>query len=434
MGTVQQNSEQNKEDVADADYQRSLELLRQGGPDLKPVYVPLVLLISLLLIFFLLAVAVHTRNTIFGEPTEPPTVPWGIRGTFRWRTPIKHGHIFCVVEPKVTPADFKLPREGICDAIVYCCLALDFKGIQFENGSDVVPKFGKLVTQTRSWKSSPTGMFGIVGRRGDTPKLRNLPGALSFEALVEVMVTWVKNHHLNGLFMDLDNSVNGYYHSVMRLFHRRLHASGRWLMQIFDFNDAGRKFSAGAYTKSAMGPVVRTTHGFMRDYIDHAVCPMPYQSHDEAFWNVKATIEEYASVNFASFGSEYLEDTMLTISLRGYYYRLNNSAQSTDESPASRMQDVSYGTLCRLKNKSGVVRNRSGISDCLVVKRGKEWYSIIGPGSTQVYKLFKSFLALIVYDLHFDDYAGACGKPYPLLENAKRKVKNYAEFKEFQLT
>ncbi|CAN8029152.1 unnamed protein product [Ixodes persulcatus] len=434
MGSLKRISERNEEDAVDSDSQRSLELHTQGDPGFKPVYVPLVLLLSMLATFLVLAAAVYIRDAVFGEPTEPPTLPWGVRGPFKSRTSIRHGHIFCVVEPSVTPTDFKLPPEGICDAIVYCCLVLNFKGIHFENGSDVVQRFDNLVALTSSWKSSPTGFFGIVGRRADTPKLRNLPGALSREALLDLMVSWVKNHQLNGLFMDLDNSANGYYYKVMRLFYRKLRATGRWLIQIFDFNDANRKFSAGAYTKSAMGPVVRSSHDSLKEYVDNAVCPMPYRSHDEIIWNVYDTMDEYASVNFASFGSEYLEDTMLTMSFKGYHYRLNNSAQFEDESPASRVGDLSYGTLCQLRNESGVKWKISNISDCLVVQKGAEWYSTIGPDATEVYKLFKSFLALIVYDLHFDDYAGICGTPYPLLQDARSKVKKFSDTKEFQIS
>lgn len=419
-----------------SEYEDFMAPLRQAPPGYKIVYVPLSLVIGLLVAFLGYSIFVSVRDT-FGEPSNHSfTVPWGEQGQKNPRPPIAHGDLWCVLDTSAVPASFQPPKQGVCDALVFCCIQLTYLGFSLE-GNGLGPdgqRLKGLVELVAGWRSLKAKIFGIAGRRSDTPKMRNLPGALPREVLVDRMASWVREQRLDGVLMNYDNSANNYYGTVMHLLHRRLHRDGRWLIQIFDYNDADRSFSAGAFAKRRMEPVVRKGHDYMDDYTHQAYCPVPYDGPDDSTWSLKSMVDEYGHMNNASFGHDYFRDTMLTMSLAGYHYRLDDPKRYLDGSPATRMSVVSYETVCLQQKLLGVTVHSSNLSDCLVVRQDRDWYSIVGPDSYKRYQLMGSFLSLIVYDIHLDDHMGKCGRPFPLLRAAKEKLKMYSKSKAYTIT
>lgn len=333
------------------------------------------------------------------------------------------------------PEEFEYPESGVCDAFVYCCLGLNATGVHL-GAEDYRDRFAKLqlaANTTRPARArsalSRVKTLAVVGRRNSTPPLLKTLGAVGKRELVRGIVSWTTKNGLSGLLMNYDNDLSGDYYRVVRSLHRRLLVHGLWLLQLFDDNDDGKKFSAGAFVQHGMDPVVWMGHGHLEDQVHQLVCPAQFASDRDAAWSFNSGLFEYRVLNKASYGHDYLDRTMVTAAFRGYHYKVSKKGRD-----ATRVGPVAYSSICIQQSKPEAIFETSNVTDCLVVRRGKHWYSSLGPESTRVFNLAAKSLGLLAIHAEQDDHVGLCGDRFPLLKAARDAIGQHAKSSPLTLT
>ncbi|KAH7961882.1 hypothetical protein HPB52_013098 [Rhipicephalus sanguineus] len=386
------------------------------------VFVPAVAIISGLALLLLYILGAAISNAIF-RIDDSSGVPdqWSARG--KARSPIVSGELWCTFDSRQLPETFEYPASGVCDAFVYCCLRLNETGIYIDQGSPMrhLARLVRAANATgRQGRAPLVKAMAIVGRRDGTPTLLKTQASVGKEELVTRIVNWVVSSGLKGIVMNYDNDLTGDYYDVVRSLYTRLHARSLWLLQVFDYNNEADKFSAGAFVRHHMAPVVRMGHAYLEDDVSELACPAQYRSGGHAIWSFDNELSEYAVFNKASFGRDCLDRTMVTASFRGYHYKV----QGRD---VKRVGTTSYGSLCVEQSELNAVSTYSNATDCLEVRRGSHWFSMLGPNSTRLFQRAAQTLGLIAFHAEQDDHEGRCGRKFPLLKAAKAQLRGHAK-------
>ncbi|KAH6939330.1 hypothetical protein HPB50_017267 [Hyalomma asiaticum] len=391
------------------------------------VFVPAVAIISGLILLLLYILGVAIRNALFGveDSGGGKSDPMTARG--KARSPITNGELWCTFDSRVMPETFEYPGSGVCDAFVYCCLRLNETGIHVEEGAPARHLAQLLraakATRLRGRAALSRGKaMAIVGRRDSTPALLRTQASVSKEELLERIVAWVVRSGLHGIVMNYDNDLTGDYYAVVRSLYARLHAKSLWLLQTFDYNNEADEFSAGAFVRRGMVPVVRMGHAYVQDDVNVLACPAQYASGGQSSWSFGTELSEYAAFNEASFGRNCLDRTMVTSSFRGYHYKILGP-----DYKAKRLETTSYASVCTQQSEPNATSVYSNATDCLEVRRGSHWFSMLGPNSTRLFQRAAQTLGLIAFHSEQDDHEGRCGDRFPLLRAAKAQLRRHSK-------
>ncbi|KAL3176636.1 hypothetical protein MRX96_010246 [Rhipicephalus microplus] len=386
------------------------------------VFVPAVVIISGLALLLMYILGAAISNAIFGaDDAGGPPDQWSARG--KARSPIAHGELWCAFDSRLMPETFEYPTSGVCDAFVYCCLQMNETGVYVDRGPPARHLAGLIRaanTTGRQGRTPRVKALAIVGRRDGTPTLLKSQASVGKEKLLIRIVNWVVNSGLKGVVMNYDNDLTGDYYDVVHSLYARLHARSLWLLQVFDYNNEADKFSAGAFVRRRMVPVVRMGHAYLEDDVSELACPAQHKSGGQATWSFDTELSEYAVFNEASFGHDCLDRTMVTASFRGYHYKVQGHR-------VKRVGTTSYGSLCVVQSELDAISTYSNVTDCLQVRRGSHWFSILGPNSTRLFQRAAQTLGLIAFHAEQDDHEGRCGQKFPLLKAAKAQLRRHTK-------
>ncbi|KAK8784723.1 hypothetical protein V5799_008912 [Amblyomma americanum] len=410
------------------------ELESKHKADYAPVFVPAAAIIVALALLLLYMVVAFIATAIFGSSDSPGGVTALLGTSAKARSRINNGELWCVFDARSMPNNFAYPESGVCDAFVYCCVKLNGTGVHVDRGAPQ-RRLEELVRAANKTRSQGRALlfhakaFAIVGRRDGTPTLLKAPGSVGEKQLVTRIVSWVAHAGLSGIIMNYDNDLTGDYYTVVRSLYMHLHQRGLWLLQVFDYNNEADTFSAGAFVKNRIVPVVRMGHAYLQDDIGTLACPAQYESGEQATWSFDVELTEYAVFNKASFGRDCLDRTLVTASFRGYHYNIR-----AHDRKVKRVGIASYASICAKQREPDALSHMSNTTDCLEVRRGNDWFSILGPNSTRLFKRASKFLGLIAFHAEQDDYAGRCGDRFPLLRAAKAQLRHHSKSWSVTLT
>lgn len=388
------------------------------------VFVPAVAVILGLVMLLLYILSAAISNAIFGvdDSGGDMSEQRSVRG--KARSPINSGELWCTFDCRAMPETFKYPGSGVCDAFVFCCLRLNETGVHVDEGARHLERLVNAANATKregQASLSRVKALAVVGRRDGTPPLLKTQASVGKKELVARIVAWVLSSGLSGIVMNYDNDLTGDYYAVVSSLYVRLHARGLWLLQVFDYNNEADTFSAGAFVRRRMVPVVRMGHAYLEDDVSVLACPAQYGSGGHAAWSFETELAEYAAFNKASFGRDCLDRTMVTASFRGYHYKIQGPNHK-----AKRVGTASYATICAKQSEPHTVSDYSNATDCLEVRRGSHWFSMLGPNSTRLFKRAAQSLGLIAFHAEQDDHEGRCGHRFPLLKAAKAQLRRHA--------